>query len=112
MLDLPPSEAYFRSVFAAAGVTPSIAQRTISVESVRALVAVGAGYSALLQRSSVPVSYGGVSFAVCEIEEDIRSVAVQLTMPASARLTRRAQAFVNFCQGHFHALGDKPPGTS
>lgn len=51
MLDMPPSEEHFRSVFREAGVTPKVARRTVSAESVRALVACGAGYSVLLQRS-------------------------------------------------------------
>jgi DNA-binding transcriptional LysR family regulator len=111
MLDMHPSEEHFRSVFAEAGVTPRIARRTVSAESVRALVAGGAGYSVLLQRAASSVSYSGLPFVTSEIEEAITPTAVQLVAPASARLTRRALAFREFCRAYYAEQGRPAPGV-
>lgn len=111
MLDLPPSEEMFRSVFAEAGVTPKIARRTVSTEAVRALVASGAGYSLLLQRSASRVSYAGQPFVASEIDEQVSSVAVRLVRHPSARITRRAAAFAEFCVAYLGTLGANTPGA-
>jgi len=112
MLDLPPSEDHFRSVFAEVGVEPWVARRTISVEAVRALVAGGAGYSVLLQRAASPLSYGGLPFATCEIAEEVSPTAVQLVQSPSAHLTRRAAAFRDFCRAYFPPRADQVPGAT
>jgi DNA-binding transcriptional LysR family regulator len=111
MLDMPPSAGYFRSVVADAGITPHITRRSGTVETVRALVSSGAGFSVLLQRPASLMSYSGQRFVVCEIEEEIGSVAVQAAVPASARPTRRAQAFIAFCRAYFADLGTSTPGA-
>lgn len=110
MLNMPPSEEHFRSVFTQAGVTPRVARKTVTVETVRALVAGGAGYSVLLQRPASLMSYGGQPFVICEIAEDVSSVAVQAAVATSAHPTRRAQAFIAFCRAYFADLGASTPG--
>ncbi|ORA15182.1 LysR substrate-binding domain-containing protein [Mycobacterium arosiense] len=112
MLDMPPSEELFRSIFARAGVTPNVRMKTASVEAVRALVASGAGYSVLLQRSAARISYVGRPFAACEIEDDVDAVQVQLVRHANSRLTHRAEAFANFCHRYLGAMGAHAPGAS
>lgn len=97
MLDMPPSATMFREVLAAGGVEPVVRFSSASFESVRSLVASGAGYSLLLQRPSSPTTYAGPSLACREILEDVRTVDVVLAYARNARLTRRARAFMDFC---------------
>jgi DNA-binding transcriptional LysR family regulator len=111
MLDMPPSERYFLSMFAQAGVTPNVRMKTSSVEAVRALVASGAGYSVLLQRTAVMTSYTGRPFTTCEIEEYVSPVPIQLVHPAASRPTRRAEAFAAFCHRYLGATEGHAPGA-
>ncbi|MDX6585243.1 MAG: hypothetical protein QOI10_4427, partial [Solirubrobacterales bacterium] len=60
LLDVPPSERYFRAVFEAVGLEMAPAYRAGSVELARALVARGLGYSLLVQRPLADVSYLGL----------------------------------------------------
>jgi DNA-binding transcriptional LysR family regulator len=68
---------------------------------VRSLVASGAGYSLLLQRPSLHATYAGPPLVYREIVEDVRTVDVVLAHARDARLTRRAQAFADFCRETF-----------
>jgi DNA-binding transcriptional LysR family regulator len=101
MLDMPPSAEMFREVLAAGGVEPSVRFSTTNFESVRSLVASGAGYSLLLQRPSPQATYAGPPLVYREIVEDVRTVDVVLAHARDARLTRRAQAFADFCRTTF-----------
>jgi DNA-binding transcriptional LysR family regulator len=101
MLDMPPSATMFREVLAAGGVEPMVRFSSASFESVRSLVASGAGYSLLLQRPSPQATYAGPPLVHREIAEDVRTVDVVLAHARSARLTRRAQSFAEFCRETF-----------
>ena len=101
MLDMPPSAAMFREVLAAGGIEPNVRFSSASFESVRSLVASGAGYSLLLQRPSPRSTYAGPPLVYREIAEDVRTVSVVLAHARDARLTRRADAFTAFCRTAF-----------
>jgi DNA-binding transcriptional LysR family regulator len=88
-------------VLAAGGVEPIVRFSSGSFESVRSLVASGAGYSLLLQRPSPQATYAGPPLVHREIAEDVRTVDVVLAHARDARLTRRAQAFAEFCRVTF-----------
>jgi DNA-binding transcriptional LysR family regulator len=110
MFVMQPNDTYMQSVYAAAGVTPNVKMKMSSVEAVRALVASGAGYSVLLQRSAGRMSYTGHPFTICEIEEDVGSVPVQLVRHGTSRLTRRAEAFSDFCRLRLDTMRQRVPG--
>jgi DNA-binding transcriptional LysR family regulator len=97
MLDVPPSYRYFSQVLATAGVTPRIRHRTVSFEMVRSLVARGAGYSLLIQRPAVNISYEGRPLVIRPIRDTLDPMPVVLGRPADARPTRRATVFAQFC---------------
>jgi DNA-binding transcriptional LysR family regulator len=109
MLDQPPSATMFREVLAAGGVEPRIRFTTTHFESVRSLVASGAGYSLLLQRPSPESTYAGPPLVHREIAEQVRTVDVVLAHARSARLTRRVRAFADFCCSTFTG---PPPGPA
>ena len=112
MLDMPPSATMFREVLAAGGVEPNVRFSSASFESVRSLVASGAGYSLLLQRPSPQATYAGPPLVHREIVEDVRTVDVVLAHARSARLTRRAQAFADFCRETFSETSGHQGPTS
>ena len=109
MLDMPPSAAMFLEVLAAAGVTPEVRFASTSFESVRSLVASGAGYSLLLQRPTPQSTYAGPPLVHREIADDVRTVDVVLARAQGARPTRRAHAFAEFCRA---TVGHLAAGTS
>ena len=101
MLDMPPSAEMFREVLVVAAWS-QLRFSTTNFESVRSLVASGAGYSLLLQRPSPHATYAGPPLVYREIVEDVRTVDVVLAHARDARLTRRAKAFTDFCRETFH----------
>jgi DNA-binding transcriptional LysR family regulator len=111
MLDQPPSATMFREVLAAGGVEPKVRFTTTHFESVRSLVASGAGYSLLLQRPSPESTYAGPPLIYREIVEEVRTVEVVLVHARTARLTRRAQAFAEFCRSTFTRPPSGPART-
>ncbi len=108
MLDMPPSATMFREWLVSAGVEPLVRFSSASFESVRSLVASGAGYSLLLQRPSPHATYAGPPLVHREIVEDVGTMDVVLAHPRNARLTRRAQALADFCRT---ALPGAQPGA-
>lgn len=59
LLDAPPSEEFFLSLFQSQGLTPTIGYRTRSLEMVRSLVGCGLGYALLVTQIESTLSYGG-----------------------------------------------------
>jgi DNA-binding transcriptional LysR family regulator len=111
LLDVPPSTRYFRSVFDAAGVEMRVAHRAGSFELARAMVARGLGYSLAVQRPPVGVSVEGLPLHVLPIRDRVPTTPVVLGWAAGARLTRRAEAFLDCCRTLFGsgAVSSTPP---
>ncbi|WP_033288030.1 LysR family transcriptional regulator [Amycolatopsis jejuensis] len=103
LLDVPPSDRYFRDVFAAVGLPMTVAHRTSSFELARALVARGLGYSLSVQRPALERSVEGKPFAVRPVREPVPTTPVVLARAEGARLTRRAETFRAFCREFFGA---------
>lgn len=93
LFDLAPGGEYFLSFFHQAGLQPNVRFRTTSFEMVRALVARGLGYSILSQRTDISMSYEGKVFAVCELVDEIRPLAIAISRLTKAQPTRRVRAF-------------------
>ncbi|MEM9894435.1 MAG: LysR family transcriptional regulator [Actinomycetota bacterium] len=104
MLDVPPSRHYFGSLLAEAGIDPPIAHTTGSLETLRSLVARGQGWSMLIQRPAITVSYEGLPLQIVAIADRLDPMPVVAAWPAGARLTRRARAVLELCR---HLLGDE-----
>ena len=98
MPHMPPSEDMFRAVLGAADVHPEVRFRTTTSEAVRSLVASGGGYSLGLHHPSPTTTYAGLSLTYREIADDVPEVGVVLAHARTARLTRRARAFTEFCR--------------
>ncbi|QNE21721.1 LysR family transcriptional regulator [Kribbella qitaiheensis] len=101
LLDVAPSEHYFRAVFEAAGLEMRPAYRAGSVELARALVARGIGYSLAVQRPRVDLSYEGLPLVTRPLKDVVPTTPVVLGWAAGGRLTRRGEAFLKFCRKTF-----------
>ncbi|MEV4124495.1 LysR family transcriptional regulator [Nocardia sp. NPDC049707] len=101
LLDYRETTNWFDRLFLRAGVTPDVVHRARDLESIRALVARGIGWSILVRG---PLSdFGGEADPLCYLEiVDDQSIGgvwleVVASVPDATRLTARARAFIEFC---------------
>ncbi|MEV6239703.1 LysR family transcriptional regulator [Lentzea sp. NPDC051838] len=103
LLDVPPSERYFRAVFEAAGVDMVVTHRARSFELARSLVARGIGYSVTVQQPEIYQSYEGFEVVAVPLRDAVPTTPVVLGWAAGGPLTRRAEAFISHCAELFRA---------
>jgi DNA-binding transcriptional LysR family regulator len=82
LVNLPHSREYFLSLFRDAGVTPTIAYETASLEMVRSLVANGLGVSILTTRPAVDRSQDGRRIACRRLHGRVATQAIVIAQPA------------------------------
>ncbi|WP_207839668.1 LysR family transcriptional regulator [Williamsia soli] len=76
------------------GLTPRIRHVTGNIEVVRCLVARGLGYSILVQRWPVDISYEGKPLKAIDIRDETEDRQVVLAWPEASKLTRRAETLI------------------
>jgi DNA-binding transcriptional LysR family regulator len=81
------------------GLDPKIAWSSSNFEAVRGMVARGLGYTVLVQRPPVNLSYDGLPLAVLEIEGPVGHSDICVAYTASERPSLRLRAFIEFCEG-------------
>ena len=89
-LDLPDTARFMDRVLAAAGARPARYLRMSSFETMRGLVAAGAGFAIINQRLGTDQTSAGGCVVPLRIEDDIPDVAVGLCRPVGAQRTGRA----------------------
>ena len=95
LLDVPPSGEHVVDMCRSAGFDPRIALRTSNYETARALVGRGLGWSLLVQRTPVDLSYEGRRVVMRDVvDPPLPPVAIVVAWPRQSPLTRAAQAFV------------------
>lgn len=104
LLDLPRSKEYFSTLFESRGLHPVVSMRSPSFETVRSLVANGAGFSVLVTRPSAKQSYDGKALVEREIENQIPLTDVVLVHHKNERPTRLHEAFIAYCKEHFKSF--------
>ncbi|MGJ0203126.1 LysR substrate-binding domain-containing protein [Leucobacter sp. gxy201] len=97
-LDLPHSRKYYEDLFGIAGVRPKLRHSFTGYETVRSFVGMGHGYT-LLNQWHVPQTYAGALTASLPLTDDFPPIEVVLAWPGQMRLTRRARAFAEVCEG-------------
>lgn len=80
------------------GLDPKVRWSSQSFEAVRGMVARGLGYTVLVQRPPVNVSYDGLPLAVLEIEGPVGVSDICVAYTASERPSLRLRAFLEFCE--------------
>ncbi len=101
LLQRPPSEQYFTSLFSELGLTPRIKFKTPSFEMVRGFVGRGLGYSILITRPDTDRTYDGSSVVAVPLLEEVtpgRIVMATVRGQGSRRLVKR---FADLCHKHF-----------
>lgn len=96
MFDVPSARNAAR-LLADAGLVPRLRHLSSNIGVVRCLVARGVGYSILVQRWPTDVSFEGLPIASRPISDPTQERRAVLARPTRTRLTRRAQALINFC---------------
>ena len=97
LLDAPPSTKHALDVCRAGGFAPKVAYRTANFETARAFVGRGLGWTLLLQRPKIDVTYEGLEVVVKTIASPaVPSVHVVLAWHQNTRLSRVARAFIEF----------------
>jgi DNA-binding transcriptional LysR family regulator len=111
LLDLPHSRDYFHELFAAAGVEPTVAHRSIHPEVIRTMVANDFGYSIINARPHIDLALDGRPIVTRPIAGDPRPMIMGLARLESIRPTRLVEAFEQHCRaaiaaGSVPGLGD------
>nr|WP_231366341.1 LysR family transcriptional regulator [Zhihengliuella flava] len=79
------------------GLDPQVKWKSSSFEAVRGMVARGLGYTVLVQRPPVNVSYDGLPLAVVEIEGEVGHSDICVATSPAHRQSHRLSAFIDFC---------------
>jgi len=98
LLDLPASREYFMSLFQAAGLQPTILERTAHLPMVRSLVANGFGYGLLNVPSMNVDAPDGKPLCYVPIKDDARPMNLGLATILSERKSRVLTAFGEHCR--------------
>ncbi|QNE14382.1 LysR family transcriptional regulator [Pseudarthrobacter sp. NBSH8] len=92
LLDTPPSPEFVRSYFAVQGLTPNIQHRFKNFEVIRSLVARGVGYSLVIQRPAIDLSYEGLELVARPLNPRPREETVSCAWPSNRKLSPNARA--------------------
>jgi DNA-binding transcriptional LysR family regulator len=101
LLDLPHSREYFRAIFLAYGIEPTVRYAAPSIEMVRGLVACGHGVGLLNVRPAGDEAYDGSPLACRPLAEDTPPLRIVLARPAQARPTRAVEALIACAKDYF-----------
>ncbi len=101
LLDIAPSRTYFTRILENAGLTPTVAFSSPSLEVVRGLVGQGLGYSILVTRPFGDHSYAGEALAVRPIADEVERGVIALAALKQMRKTRLVSAFEAHCVDFF-----------
>lgn len=101
LLDAAGSGEYFLSLFAHAGVTPTIAMRSASIEMVRSLVAHGHGCSLLVAKPANDMSYDGRRLVSRPLADTVDPVQLALIRRPGSADDCTANAMAEVCRAFF-----------
>lgn len=97
MIKTAPARPLIMQVFAAAGVSPRVRFNSANFDHIRALVNQGIGYSIVSQTIGATPAHWNDGVVAVPINDPVPPHYVVVASVQEARLTRRAQAFRDFC---------------
>ncbi|HEY5853284.1 MAG TPA: LysR substrate-binding domain-containing protein [Aldersonia sp.] len=101
LLDAPPSSNHALDACRRAGFAPQVAYRTGNYETARAFVGHGLGWTLLLQRPAVDMTYEGRAVVVREITTpELPLVAIVVAWHRDMSPSRVTRAFIDFATEH------------
>jgi len=98
LLDLPHSREYFRSLFMAESVTPTVAHRSKQPEAIRTLVANGYGYTIVNARPLLDRALDGRPLKTVPLAGTPRPMRLGVARLAASRPTRLVVGFLEHCR--------------
>jgi len=98
LLDTPWSREYFLSLFMQAGTTPNVIMRSSNLETVRAMVANGVGYSFANARPKANLSQDGKRLIRVRLAGSHRAMKLGYATATNAQLSRVVSAFAERCR--------------
>jgi len=107
LLDIPLSREYFLSLFARAGISPTIVASSEYPETVRSYVASGFGFSLLTARPLNKAAFNGKPLSYVRLEGDHSPMVLGLATLKGVRKTRVIEAFEEHCR-KLISTGDLP----
>jgi DNA-binding transcriptional LysR family regulator len=104
MFEGPSSREYFESIFTVLGITPNIAYRSKSMESVRSAVANGLGFSLGVIEPKYKASADAGRAVSVPISDQIDPLSVVLARRKGAVLSGQMAQLASFCRQYFHNI--------
>lgn len=98
LLDLPHSRDYFRSLFSAEGLEPTIGHRSAHPETIRTMVANGYGYALVNARPRVDSALDGRRLVTVPLAREPQPMVLGVAALADDRPTRVVTAFREHCR--------------
>ncbi|MET0189426.1 LysR family transcriptional regulator [Pseudonocardia sediminis] len=99
LFDLPPASDHLMTVCRAAGVSPSVAHRTATVELTRSLVGAGLGYTVLAQRAPGTRTAAGDRVVEIDLADDPAPLGIVLARSRTVQPSATARAFARIATG-------------
>ncbi|MBI0325678.1 LysR substrate-binding domain-containing protein [Burkholderia plantarii] len=112
LLDVEPSRRYFLGLFEAAGLAPSVAFASPSIEMVRGLVGHGAGFALLVTRPAADLTYDGMPVVARPLAGRLATTMIVAATLSGAQPTPLTRAFVDHCVAALAEGGDDGRGEA
>lgn len=94
LLDVVPSRNYFIDIFKENGYHPKVAYSSPSIEMVRCMVGQGLGFSVLVTRPCMKLTYDGMHLAQLDIEDEMPASTLVMAYLRNAQPTLATQLFM------------------
>ena len=101
LLQRPPSEQYFVSLFRELGLEPNIRFRTPSFEMVRGFVGQDLGFSILITQPATDATYDGASVVARPLAEEVSPGRIVLATVRGRKPKAAADRFAELCRRFF-----------
>lgn len=98
LLDLPPASENALAICKAAGVTPQVRYRAMTLELTRALVGRGLGYALLAQRAPGRLTGTGRAVATLKLSDPAKPLDVVLVLSPLFPVSKATSALIEVCR--------------
>ena len=105
LLALPPVADHLEEILRSAGFEPDVRWRSTNVETIRAMVARGLGYTVIMGRPYGDHTYDGLPLAYRRIADDVPANHVVVAYPRGTVPTAKIRTLVAFCKDEFGSEG-------
>ena len=101
LFDAPGSREYFFAIFSAHKITPKVAFKSTSLESVRSAVGHGLGFSLLTMRPQTKQTYDGHLVVPIKIKESINPTEIVIAHKQNILQPEILTSFIKYCRNDF-----------